>query len=95
MTAIAAPAHTLESILDQLDQFHQRATYGAVAGVVDSSPRSLMSGRERDPHASWIVARNSGHPTGYADNQKHACLTERERIIESPDDLRRWLADPE
>jgi hypothetical protein len=54
-----------------------------------------MSGRERDPHASWIVARNSGHPTGYADNQKHACLTERERIIESPDDLRRWLADPE
>jgi hypothetical protein len=95
MTAIAAPAHTLESILDQLDQFHQRATYGAVAGVVDSSPRSLMSGRERDPHSSWVVARNSGHPTGYADDQKHECLTERQRIIESPDDLRKWLANPE
>jgi hypothetical protein len=95
MTAIAAQAHTLESILDQLDQFHQRATYGAVAGVVDSSPRSLMSGRERDPHSSWIVGRSSGQPTGYSDDQKHERLTERERIIESPDDLRRWLANPE
>ena len=95
MTAIAAPAHTLNSILDQLDQFHQRATYGAVAGVVDSSPRSLMSGRERDPHSSWIVRHETGQPTGYADEQKHESLTERKWIISTPDDLRKWLANPQ
>jgi hypothetical protein len=95
MSAIAAPTPTLDSILDQLDQFHQRATYGAVAGVVDSSPRSLMSGRERDPHSSWIVRHETGQPTGYADEQKHESLTERKWIISTPDDLRKWLANPQ
>jgi hypothetical protein len=96
MTATATQAgHTLDSILDQLDQFHQRATYGAVAGIVDSSPRSLMSGREREPHSSWIVRHETGQPTGYSDEQKHPSLTERERIISMPDELRQWLSNPE
>lgn len=95
MTAgIAAPEHTLDAILDQLNSYHQRATYGAVAGVVDSSPRSLMSGRERDPRSSWIVRRESGQPTGYSEEQKHGALTERERILSSPEELRGWLREP-
>ena len=95
MTAgLAAEIPTLDSILDQLNEFHQRATYSAVAGVVNSSPRSLMTGRERDPRSSWIVRRETGLPTGYSDEQKHVALTERERIIGSPDELRAWLADP-
>ena len=95
MTAgLAAETPTLDSILDQLNEFHQRATYGAVAGVVNSSPRSLMSGRDRDQRASWIVRRETGFPTGYSEEQKHAALTEREKIIGSPDELRAWLADP-
>ena len=95
MTAgLAAETPTLDSILDQLNEFHQRATYGAVAGVVNSSPRSLMSGRDRDQRASWIVRRETGFPTGYSEEQKHAALTERERIIGSPDELRAWLSDP-
>ena len=95
MTAsIAAPDHTLDSILDQLNAYHQRATYGAVAGVVDSSPRSLMTGRDRDPHSSWIVSRETGQPTGYAEEKKHSALTERERILSSPEELRVWLRDP-
>ena len=95
MTAgLAAETPTIDSILDQLNEFHQRATYGAVAGVVNSSPRSLMTGRERDPRSSWVVRRETGLPTGYTDEQKHTALAEREKIIGSPDALRAWLADP-
>ena len=94
MTAVATEQHTLDSILDQLNQFHQRATYGAVAGVVNSSPRSLMSGRDRDQRSSWVVSRESGHPSSYSEEQKHEALTERERIIGSPEELRVWLKDP-
>jgi hypothetical protein len=94
MTAIAAPGHTLDSILDQLNEFHQRATYGAVAGVVNSSPRSLMSGRDRDPRSSWIVSRENGQPSGYSEDQKDTALTERERVLSSPEELLVWLREP-
>ena len=95
MTAsIAAPEHTLDAILDQLNAYHQRATYGAVAGVVNSSPRSLMSGRERDERSSFIVSRETGEPSGYKEEQKHPALTERERVLSSPEELRDWLRDP-
>jgi hypothetical protein len=92
--AVAVEQHTLDSILDQLNQFHQRATYGAVAGVVNSSPRSLMTGRDRDRRSSWVVSREGGQPSGYADDQKHEALTEREKILGSPEELRSWLKDP-
>ncbi len=85
---------TLDSIIDQLECYHQRATYGAVAAVVNSSPRSLMSGRDRDPRSSWIVSRQTGQPTGYAPEQTHEALEERETILNTPESLRRWLEDP-
>ena len=94
MTAVAIQQQSLDSILDQLNQCHQRATYGAVAGVVNSSPRSLMVGRDRNPESSWIVSRQNGQPTGYDEAQKHGALTERERILGSPEELRHWLKDP-
>ncbi len=95
MTAsVAVSDHTLDSIIDQLNEYHQRATYGAVAGVVNSSPRSLMSGRDRDQRSSWIVSRQDGQPSGYTEEQRHDSLTERERIISSPEELRVWLRDP-
>lgn len=87
-------AHTLDSILDQLDQFHQRATYGAVAAIVDTSPRSLMTGRDREPRSSWIVSRQTGTPTGYREEETHAQLTERERVLSTPEELRVWLENP-
>lgn len=85
---------TIDSILDQLNQFHQRATYGAVAGVVNSSPRSLMSGRERDPRSSWIVSYKNGQPTGYDADQIHPQISERDTVLRTPDDLRSWLRNP-
>lgn len=95
MTATSvAPASTLDSILDQLEQFHQRATYGAVAAVVNSSPRSLMTGRDRNPRSSWIVNRGTGQPTGYADDQVHEAIAERDVILDTPESLKAWLTDP-
>ena len=94
--ASAAPAtdFTLDSILEQLDRFHQRATYGAVAGIVDSSPRSLMLGRERNQQSSWIVGRKDGLPTGYSAEQTHSELAARESIIDTSEALRSWLLNP-
>lgn len=89
-----AEAQTLDSIIEQLDSYHQRATYGAVAALVDSSPRSLMSGRDRDPRSSWIVSRQTGQPTGYSEEQMHGSLRERDVVLSTPDSLRRWLEDP-
>lgn len=93
--AETAVAHTIDSILEQLDAFHQRATYGAVAGALELSPRSLMTGRERDQRSSWIVSRQSGQPTGYAPDQIHPELTSRDRVLNNADELRAWLANPE
>lgn len=89
-----AEAQTLDSIIEQLDSYHQRATYGAVAALVNSSPRSLMSGRDRDPRSSWIVSRQTGQPTGYSEEQTHGSLTERDVVLSTPESLRRWLEDP-
>jgi hypothetical protein len=94
MTAAATVPTSLDSILDQLDQYHQRATYGAVAAIVNSSPRSLMTGRGRDPRSSWIVNRGTGEPTGYTLEQTHPSLKEREKILDHPEVLRTWLQDP-
>jgi hypothetical protein len=94
MTATAIATHTIDSILDLLDQFRQRATYGAVAGVVNSSPRSLMSGRARDQRSSWIVSRETKQPSGYSNEQIHPDLTSRSEVIGNPDDLRKWLENP-
>ena len=93
--ATAVAGWTLDGILDQLDRYHQRATYGAVAALVDSSPRSLMTGRERDPRSSWIVSRQTKQPTGYAGEQLHPALSERETVLETPESLRVWLERPQ
>jgi len=94
MTAVATNPASIDSILDQLDQYHQRATYGAVAAIVNSSPRSMMLGRERSPRSSWIVNRGTGEPTGYTLEQTHPALKERDKILDHPETLRNWLQDP-
>lgn len=95
MTATAAlTGQTLDSIIDQLSRFQQRATYGAVAGVVDSSPRSLMKGRPRDQRSCWVVGRSTGQPTGYADDQVDPRLNSRETVLGTTEDLRAWLENP-
>lgn len=85
----------LDDIIDLLNEHHQRASYGAVAGVLGVIPKRLMVGRPRSHEDSWVVSRY-GRPTGYADDQIHSeCLRQiRECLndfIENEDDLRQWL----
>jgi hypothetical protein len=82
---------TMDQILDALDEGHQRATYGAVAAVLDRQPRTLMQGRERDQRHSWVVSRKNGEPTGYQPSDVHPALRERAGVIDSKEELARWL----
>ena len=84
---------SLDQILDTLDRNHQRATYGAVAAVLGKAPRTLMGGRERDQRHSWVVSRKNGQPSGYETQQMHPDLLANARVIESREELERWIAE--
>jgi hypothetical protein len=81
----------MDQILDALDRARQRATYGAVAAAIGAAPRTLMSGRERDQRHSWVVSRKNGQPTGYEAEQLHPDLMRSERVIETREELEKWL----
>jgi hypothetical protein len=90
----AATAHSIDSILSQLQRFRQRATYGAVAGVLSRAARNLMEGRSRETSDSWIVSAKDGKPTGYAPEQMDPELESRERILRTTSELEAWLENP-
>ena len=94
MSDQATASYTIDSIVDQLDRFRQRATYGAVAALVNRSPRNLMDKRSRSQRDSWVVSRQSGMPTGYEPEQLHPEITSRETILSTREALESWLADP-
>lgn len=84
--------HTFDSILDALAQRRQRATYSAVAALVNGAPRTLMAGRPRDPRHSWIVSVRTGIPTGYSQEQLDPDLETNPAILQTGAALRDWLA---
>ena len=90
----AVATQSIDAITEQLDRFRQRATYGAVAAVLNRSPRNLMSGRTRTQRDSWIVSNKDGKPTGYEPDQVHPEITCREQILRSAKDLATWLDSP-
>ena len=82
---------SLDQIVELLDQYGQRATYGAVARLVGHSPRSLLKGRDRGPRFSWIVNRETGLPTGYQEDQIDPRIRDSGPVIASDEELRAWL----
>lgn len=84
-------AYSFDSILDALATRRQRATYSAVAGVINTAPRALMVGRPRDARHSWIVSKQTGQPTGYPAGQVDPDLTVNPAVLTSADDLEHWL----
>lgn len=88
----------LERIVDQLDRYHVRATYGAVANLLGRPATFLMSNLERQPRYSWIVNGDTLLPSGYEASQRHAHLEENKMVLRTERRLRDWLqgktADP-
>ena len=85
--------HTLEEVLDQLDRWHQRATYGAVAGVTGGSAHSLMRQRVHCPRDSWVVSARNKRPNGYAEADTHPALLERPHVIGTGAELGAWMEE--
>lgn len=84
--------HSLDDVLSALNQHRQRATYSAVAALVGQTPRSLMHGKPRAQTNSWIVSKQSGRPSGYADADVHPELLANEKVLATRDELSEWLA---
>ena len=94
MNEQATTTHTIDTIVDQLDRFRQRATYGAIAAVVNRSPRNLMDKRTRSPRDSWVVSRKDGMPSQYPPDQVHPEIKARDSILSTGSELESWLANP-
>lgn len=86
-------AYNLDGILAALNSHQQRATYSAVAALVDQTPRLLMRGRAREQSNSWIVSKTTGKPTGYVEADLHPQLTAQGTILSTRDELAAWLAN--
>ena len=85
---------SIGSICEHLERLHQRATYGAVAGLVSKTPRTVMQGLPRNWRHSWVVNQDDGEPSEYHELQKHPALRERGEVISSSEDLALWLNNP-
>jgi len=83
----------LDEIIDLLNRHKQRATYGAVAEVVDRPPSFLMGGRPRDHRHSWIVNQETERPTGYDEKDMHPELLSKQHVIKTSQQLEHWLIE--
>ena len=86
------PAYTLDQILDALNEYRVRATYGAVGKLVHQPASFLMNDLPRTPRHSWIVNKETHEPTGYSDEQKHPDLRMHSMVLEKSAALQDWLA---
>ena len=90
----AVARRPLDAILDQLQHFEQRATYGAVADVIGGIAQGVMQGRPKTPRHSWVVSKATGLPTGYREHEVAPTLRRRSQVIATGRELRAWLAAP-
>jgi hypothetical protein len=87
--------YSLDEILDALDRYRQRATYGAVGKLVDRPPLFLMAKRPRDFRHAWVVSAATGLPTNYGPKDMPADLRTRSTVLSSSQALEDWLRDPQ
>ena len=79
-------------VLNYMNEVKTRCTYNAAAkalGITTTTLKKLLG--ERRPEISWFVGSETGEPTGYTGNQRHAELYRTKRIIKSAEVLTRNL----
>ncbi len=81
---------TLDLIIKYLNDNKIRATYGAVAEVLDTKAH-FVSNRlgDRTAEVSWVVNDKTEMPTGYLPEQCHKDLLSRKAIIRKGSVLKR------
>ena len=80
-------------ILEVLERHHQRATFGAVAGILGRETQSLFNGYVRSSKTAWVVNKKTGLPTGAKESNYPPGLLQNERVIDSTEDLQVWLQE--
>jgi hypothetical protein len=89
----------LDSIVERLARYQQRATYGAVGGVLyEPGPvagrncGNLLARCPRNPFYSWVVRADDGLPSGYVrEEMDPAVYARRGTVIRSAAVLEQWL----
>jgi hypothetical protein len=75
---------TLSEVLRFLNHEKIRATYGAVAEVLNVIPRSIGTRLgHRRPEASWVVSAKDGLPTDYHRSEMHPQLFRTPEVIDT------------
>lgn len=82
---------SLGIVLRELNAAKQRATYGAVGGLLGQLPRSVMGRLPRIPKYSWVVLADTHEPSGYSRAQMDPELRSNAHVITNAAELRSWL----
>lgn len=82
---------SLDDIVALLASQRQRATYGAVARLLDRPAPFVMQGAPRTPFYSWVVNAETLLPTGYTDEERDPHLLDRSDVIMSAVELKEWV----
>jgi hypothetical protein len=85
------PSNELDEILERLERYRQRATFGAVAGLLGLNPLTLFNGYPRTPRTSWVVSKTTGKPTGQGGSAVHPDLLKNPYVISNSAALKAWL----
>lgn len=81
----------VDAVIEVLARHSQRATYGAVGGLIGFPAQSVMSGKPKTPRNSWVVSKATGRPTGYLASETHPALEQNPDVISTPEALAAWL----
>jgi hypothetical protein len=82
---------SLDQLVEILERYRVRATYGAVSGYLGQNATFLMNGIERAPKYSWIVNKATSEPTGYSVDEIHPDLRRNNMVLGDVTELRQWL----
>ena len=82
---------SLGLILRELNAAKQRATYGAVGGLLGRLPRSVMQGLPKNAAHSWVVLSDTGEPSGYHPAQLDPARHHNPHVIRDAVELKQWF----
>lgn len=83
----------VEAVLDLLNRYAVRATYGAVAAHTGAgNVRTFMTAFPKEARYSWVVSAQPPHePTGYPESAWHPDLKKNAMVLSDARELAAWV----